>query len=150
MKRKTLRAAGLVVACTLCAGAFSACGTSRQSVDCDVAKNYFVRNGVKDYSPRVMTSRSEFEKTFGMAATMGEDGVPTPIDFSKSNAVAVILPPTDIDTEIKVKSVKEEDGKLVVRYAAVEKGRPMSYTMVPCLLLKVDKKYGSNVEFVRQ
>ncbi len=138
------------MACALCAGIFCSCGAAQKAVSYDVARNYFVRNDVADYSPRVIKNQGELEKVFGMAATMGNDGTPTRIDFAKSNAVAIILPPTDIDTEIKVKSVKEEEGRLTVRYSVEKKGEAMSYTMVPSVLFAVDKKYGDNVEFVRQ
>ena len=50
----------------------------------EVAKNYFFKNNqvIPEY-PKIV-SEEEFNKLFGMATTMGEDGKPTAIDFTRT------------------------------------------------------------------
>ena len=66
----------------------------------EVAKNYFFKNDqvIPEY-PKI-TTEEEFNKLFGMATTMGKDGKPTAIDFTKQFVLAIVLPVTDITTEI--------------------------------------------------
>src|SRR5690606_37581358 len=56
-----------------------------------IAKNYFIKNDVEGVVPEKITSQEEFEKYFGMAATMGEDGTPTPIDFGNEYVIVADL-----------------------------------------------------------
>ena len=128
----------------------SSCSTSEKTVGYKEAQRYFVRNDVTDFSPRIITSNEELDRYFGMATVMGEGGMPTPVNFDKENVVAIILPETNIDTEIKIGSIKKQDGKLVVRYKVITSGEARSYSTVPCQLVKVSKKYGDNVEFVKE
>ena len=128
----------------------SSCSTSEKTVSYKEAQRYFVRNDVTDFSPRIITSNEELDRYFGMATVMGEGGIPTLINFDKENAIAIILPETNRDTEIKIGSIKKQDGKLVVRYKVFTSSEARSYSTVPCQLVKVSKKYGDNVEFVEE
>ncbi len=128
----------------------TSCHSAESAINYKEASHYFVRNDVKDYSPRLIQSSEEFESLFGMATTMGTDGIPTSIDFNKQNVIAIIEKQTNIDTDIKITSVKKQDGKIAVRYKVVKTGDPRSYSSVPCLLLRVDKKYGNNAEFIKE
>ena len=66
----------------------------------EVAKNYFFKNDQEiPASPKITTSE-EFGKLFGMATTMGKDGKPTEIDFTKQFVLAIVLPVTNLATEI--------------------------------------------------
>ena len=49
----------------------------------EIAKNYFFKNNQEIPSSPKITTAEEFGKLFGMATTMGEDGKPTEIDFTK-------------------------------------------------------------------
>ena len=129
---------------------FSSCGSSEKTVSYKEAQRYFVRNDVTDFSPRIITSNEELDRYFGEAAVMGVNGMPTLINFDKENAIAIIEPETNRDTEIKIGSIRKQDGKLVVRYKVITSGEARSYSTVPCLLVKVSKKYGDNVEFVKE
>ncbi len=133
-----------------CAAVMASCGSSRSAVDYREADHYFVRNDVTDYAPRLVTTQQEFDSLFGAAAVMGSDGLPTEIDFARHNVVALIEPQTNIDTDIKVKSVKKSGDRLTVTYQVRQSGSPRSYTTVPALLLRIDKKYGNNVCFVKE
>ncbi len=127
----------------------SSCGTS-ESISTTSMERYFVRNDIDSYTPRLIQSQEELETYFGMATVMGANGKPTPVDFSKKNVIAIIDSATDRETEIKVTSVKKQDDKLVVSYKVVTSGEPRSYSIVPCLLLQIDKKYGNAAVFVKE
>lgn len=128
----------------------SSCCTSEKTISYKEAQRYFVRNDVTDHSPRIITNAEGLNRYFGMATVMGKQGKPTVIDFDKYNAIAIIEPETDKDTEIQIESIKKQAGRIVVRYKSVESGEPRSYKFVPCLLVKINKKYGNNVEFVKE
>ncbi len=128
----------------------SSCHSAESAIDYKETSHYFVRNDVTDFSPRLIQTGEEFERYFGAAATMGPGGLPTSIDFNKQNVIAIIEPQTNIDTDIKISSIKKQDGKIAVRYKAVKMGSPRSYSSVPCLLLRIDKKHGNNAEFIKE
>lgn len=144
-----IKSMSLAVLATAILG-LSSCGSSEKTVSYKEAQRYFVRNDVTDFSPRIITSNEELDRYFGAAAVMGVNGMPTLINFDKENAIAIIEPETNRDTEIKIVSIKKQDGKLVVRYKVITSGEARSYSTVPCLLVKVSKKYGDNVEFVKE
>ena len=116
------------------------------SVPYTVANNYFVNNNIGDTVPPVkITSREELEKYFGMAAGMGKDGQPTPIDFSKQYVIAVVKPVTDTLTVLKPKSLKRnKKGNVVFTYKVKTKGT-QSYSIRPLLMIVVDKTYDADV-----
>ncbi len=128
----------------------SSCHTSENAVSYKKADRYFVRNDVKDHSPRLIQSEEELNQYFGKAPVMGKNGAPTNIDFTKYNAIAIIEAETNRDTEIKITSIKNHSNKIVVKYKAKQKGEPLSYTMVPSALYQIDKKYGNNIAFVKE
>lgn len=105
-----------------------------------VAKNYFVNNTVTKLDNPKIETEEQFSQVFGMARTMGEDGKPTAIDFSKQYVIAVVLPETDLSTNIEAISLqKSANNEITLNYKVV-RGQKQSYTMRPSLLLIVDKK----------
>ena len=78
----------------------------------EVAKNYFFNNGQEIPSSSKITTAEEFGKLFGMATTMGEDGKPTPIDFAKQFVLAIVLPVTNLATEITPDRLEEKGDTL--------------------------------------
>ncbi|MFP3599493.1 hypothetical protein [Chryseobacterium sp. SIMBA_029] len=113
------------------------------SVPFKIADNYFVKNTQTVNLPveKVITSKQEFDKIFGTAAHMGESGIPTAIDFSKDQVIAVMLPVTGISTEIvPVKLVKTHPAEAEFHYK-IKSGEKLSYTIKPSVLLIVDKEY---------
>ncbi len=106
----------------------------------EVAKNYFFKKDQKIPASPKITSEEQFNKLFGMAATMGKDGKPTPIDFSKQFVLAIVLPVTDIDTEIHPLKIEEKGDSLFYTYD-VKTGGKQSYTIQPVSVIILDKQY---------
>lgn len=128
----------------------SGCMASKGEVVKDIpyktVDNYFVRNDVEGTPPTTIKVSDEFERYFGMAATMGPGGRPTDVDFNKYYVICVALPPTDLDADLSVESLSEaRGGKLILRYV-VRRGERRSYSIRPLLLLMVDKRYEMPVE----
>lgn len=139
---------GMLIAISILIGLNSCKTTTTDSVvHYELARNYFIRNDVSSEPPALIHSQSEFERNFGMATTMGENGQPTTIDFTKQNAICVSVPETHATTDISIKSVTDSAGVLTVRYK-VDYGKIQSYSSHPFLLLIVDKKYGDKVRLI--
>ena len=87
--KKVLFAFAALIALAACGNKQAATPTSEDNVESsevafEVAKNYFFKNNqvIPEY-PKIV-SEEEFNKLFGMATTMGEDGKPTAIDFTRT------------------------------------------------------------------
>jgi len=107
-----------------------------------LAKNYFVRKDFdadKFLTPKITTAE-EFEKIFGMATVMGNEGKPTPVDFTKQYALAVILPVAERSVKLKVDKLQQTKDQLILRYKE-EDETASTMKSQPFLLLFVDKKY---------
>ena len=106
----------------------------------EVAKNYFFKNDqvIPEY-PEI-TTEEEFNKLFGMATTMGENGKPTTIDFTKQFVLAIVLPVTDFATEINPVKVEEKGDSLLYSYD-VKIGEKQSFRIQPVSIIVLDKKY---------
>ena len=115
--------------------------TGSKDVPFEVARNYFFKNNSAIFpdNPQI-TTEEEFNKFFGMAATMGKKGKPTAIDFSKQFVIAVVLPVTDIETEINPVKVEEKGDSLLYSYE-IKKGEKQSYSIQPVSIIILDKKY---------
>lgn len=81
------------------------------------AKNYFVKNSIDAAidNPKFET-QGEFDQVFGMATTMGENGKPTPVDFSKEFVIAQIEDPPNQSVELKPVSIRKNANILEVKY----------------------------------
>lgn len=115
--------------------------TTSADIPFTVAGHYFVRNDVDKLPNGKITRQKDFDAIFGMAATMGEGGRPTAIDFDRQYVISVARPATDRLTELQPVSLKADgDGGLIFTYR-VSEGAPTTYTMQPSLIIVVDKKY---------
>ena len=114
--------------------------TEESEVAFEVAKNYFFKNDqvIPEY-PKITTGE-EFNKLFGMATTMGEEGKPTAIDFTKQFVLAIVLPVTDFATEINPVKVEEKGDSLLYTYE-VKTGEKQSFTVQPVSIIILDKKH---------
>ena len=106
----------------------------------EVAKNYFFKNDqvIPEY-PKIV-SEEEFNKLFGMATTMGEDGKPTASDFTKQFVLAIVLPVTDFATEINPVKVEEKGDSLLYTYE-IKAGEKQSFSIQPVSIIVLDRKY---------
>ena len=110
-----------------------------------VAKNYFANNTLTKLDRPKIETADRFNAAFGMATTMGKDGRPTEIDFNKQYVIAIILPETDLATNIEAVSLqKVENGDIVLSYRVIT-GQKQSYKIRPNLAVVVDKANNGNV-----
>lgn len=110
----------------------------------EVAKNYFFKNDQEiPSSPKIMTAE-EFGKLFGMATTMGKEGKPTEIDFTKHFVLAIVLPVTNLATEINPTRIEEKGDTLFYFYDA-KVGEAQSYSIQPLSLIILEKKYADKM-----
>jgi hypothetical protein len=123
-----------VVALVACAGP--------KDVPYTVLDHYFFKNGQEIPDDPKIDSEEEFSALFGMAAVMGKDGMPTPVDFSKEFVIAVVKPVTDQFTELSPVSLQMSGGELVFTYSETT-GERMTWSMQPLLLVKADRRYGT-------
>ena len=124
----------------LAAIGFAACG-QKKDISFEVAHNYFVRNDVTGQVPVKIASAEDFARYFGMAAFMGKNGQPTPIDFETQFAVAVVLPQTNHSTELHAESLTDDGQKLVFTYRADVAPEENTWTQVPMLLIFVNRQF---------
>lgn len=138
--RKLMGACSLCVAAA-CAIALSGCASQKQAsgVAYTEAHNYFFRNDATPPSDPMITSQEQFDALFGCAATMGPDGMPTPIDFGRQFAIAVVLPATDVATDLRLGPLTRQGDTLVMAYA-VKEGKKQTYTTQPVAIAIVDRQ----------
>ena len=105
------------------------------------AHNYFLRNDVTEPVPAKIGSQCEFEQYFGMAAFMGKNGQPTPIDFETQFAIAVVMPETNHSTELHAESLTDDGKKLIFSYHVDVAPKENTWIQVPMLLIFVDRQY---------
>lgn len=112
-----------------------------------LAKNYFVKNNYPDRNLHMLkiTDKEKFNSIFGMAPLMGEGGQPTPIDFSKSFAIALIDNTSNTSEGISVKSLVMGNGRLNLTYDLDRNEKPSSAYFRHFTILIVDKKYEAQV-----
>jgi hypothetical protein len=115
-------------------------GETSNEVAFEEAKNYFFNNDQEIPTSPKITTAEEFGKLFGMATTMGEDGKPTEIDFTKQFVLAVILPVTNLATDITPDRLEEKGDTLFFFYNA-KVGEARTYNTQPVSLIILDKKY---------
>lgn len=110
-----------------------------------VAEKYFVNNTVKNIDNPKIETKEEFDKLFGMAAVMGENGLPTEIDFTKQYVIAVVKPETDQNTHLTPVSLQLNEKKEIVFSYRIEVGEKQTYRVRPCLIIIVDEEASGNV-----
>ncbi|MBO7434674.1 hypothetical protein J6U76_01580 [bacterium] len=99
--------------------------------------------------PTKITTQTEFDRYFGMAAVMG--GQPTAIDFDRQFVIAIVLPETNHSTTIRPGTLTDEGGALKLEYAVSVAAGENTWTAVPLSLLVVDKRYErENVVLLRK
>lgn len=130
------------IAAAVLVTALTACATLKNggNVPYFTANNYFFKNDATMPASPKITTAEDFYNLFGEATYMGKNGMATRIDFNTKFVIAVILPETDEETDLKPVRLTRKDGKLVFSYN-VTIGRKQSYKTRPVMLIVVDKKY---------
>ncbi|MBQ5456301.1 MAG: pyridoxamine 5'-phosphate oxidase family protein [Prevotella sp.] len=149
MKKVLLAFAVLLglVACTANKATSAEKSVVSSEVPFTVAEHYFFNKGQDiPVNPKI-TSEELFKQLFGMATVMGENGKPTKIDFSKQFVLAVVLPVTDINTEINPVKVEEKGDTLFYHYD-VKTGEKQSFSIQPLSIIILDKKYENKEIFL--
>lgn len=140
---------GIVVLMNSCATAKGGNDNSSKTVEYTVANHYFVNSSISRPIREKVTDQATFDKLFGMAAVMGKNGQPTPIDFDSQFVIAVSEGVVNNLTNYEPVSLKT-DGKHLVFTYKVEKGKHIDYSMRPLLMIVVDKKWERDVKFVAE
>jgi len=109
-------------------------------INFEEAHNYFFKNNQQIPENPKITTAEEFNTLFGMATVMGSNGKPTEIDFDKQMVLAIVLPVTDVTTEIIPIKVEEKDDVLYYTYQ-LKSGDKQSFTSQPISIIILDKKY---------
>lgn len=130
----------LVSSCTV--------NTPQKNISYKPAKKYFVKNTYdnKDLSEKIITSQDEFDQVFGAASTMGINGKPTPIDFSKENVLALIYPKTSLEVKIIPISLQENKQNIVYSYKVTE-GAQRSFMTIPNAIIIIQKPDSKKIIF---
>ena len=115
-------------------------GENSNEVAFEVAKNYFFKNNQEIPSSPKITTSEEFGKLFGMATTMGKEGKPTEIDFTNQFVLAIVLPITNLATEINPTKL-EEKGDTLFYFYDTKVGEAQTYSTRPISLIILDKKF---------
>lgn len=137
---------GLLLALTL---TFS-CAEQKEKINSEIpymeANNYFLKNNSNEKGNGFIKieSQEDFNKFFGSAATMSENGKPTEIDFSENYVIALTEKETNKTTDIVVKEITKENNVVKLTYS-VKEGAENSYTTKPVKILIVSKKYDGNI-----
>ncbi len=109
-----------------------------------VLNNYFVNNTFTELDNPKIETQAKFDEVFGMATTMGPDGTPTPVDFSKQNVIAIVVPETNMETTITPLSLKRDDGNLKLTFRKTQ-GQQQSFTTRPFIAIAIDKSEKGDV-----
>jgi|SRR5690606_41496868 len=115
-----------------------------QKIPYQLASNYFIKNTVKDPIPNRIDNQEEFDNYFGTATTMGKNGTPTPIDFSKQYVIVVDYKETTDKTDLEVVNLENKDEELVLTYQVIL-GEQTSFKTHPFLLVILDKNITGEV-----
>ena len=125
---------------TLCALMLALASMAQSKVDYVIADNYFPLRSVSVPTDTVILSNKKFFSMYGIAAHMGSDAIPYPINFDKEFVIVVQLPPASRNVEIEPLLLWESEKYLEFTYH-VNYGQPLTWTMNPTLILIVDQKY---------
>jgi hypothetical protein len=133
--------------CMAALAALASCAprtTAGVEVPFEIAKNYFFNNRQQIPANLKITSEEEFNRLFGMAAFMGSDGKPTEIDFGQKFVLAVVMPVTNVATEIHPQKVEAKGDTLRYSYEVVTSDT-MTYSIQPASIIIVDREYADKV-----
>lgn len=108
--------------------------------------HYFVGNDYADQDLHavVMRKRTEFDRILHPAATMGKDGMPTPVDFEKNYVVALVGKTTEHASEITIEKVSASSGEIII-HARHHEGNLQTFSIRPLRLIAIGNAFRGNV-----
>jgi len=124
--------------------------TKEKAVPFEQHSGYFESNksGLKGpVSYLVFTDRTDFDKVFGVAFTMGRRPNVLPKDAFKTRLAFAVIKRGDLIWTYKVEKVTAKEGTLTVTYAATSKAGGTARFASP-LIVSVDKGDYSRIDFV--
>lgn len=121
----------------------------RVSLTYKSAENYFINNTVQETVPEKITTQEAFDMYFGKATTMAENGLPTPVDFSKGFVIVADFGETSRSVDMRPVSLEKAGDDLVFSYTAAE-GEEAGFTSRPFLMVITDKQNEGNVIVQKQ
>lgn len=123
--------------------AFINTNAQNKAVPFEIAKQYFVRGDYPSQELHMLKiiNEEKFNEIFGMANTMGKDGQPTTIDFSKNFVITLIDDVGNTTKSLSVKSLIKNDDQLQLAYEIKKREEPSSSSFRFCTIIIVDNKY---------
>jgi hypothetical protein len=120
-------------------------------VSYNLAYNYFVKNSFLPNESISLKIDDEFHflEIFGYATLMGDEGMPTEIDFSLKNVLVVIEKYSNNNASILPIKLAMSNEKILIFEYEVVVGIEQSFQIQPYLILIVDKDKSKRVEFRR-
>ncbi|HKB39719.1 MAG TPA: hypothetical protein VKD72_25005 [Gemmataceae bacterium] len=146
----TVLGACALVLCTAGRGAADD-ATKEKAVSFEQHSGYFESNksGLKGpVSYLVFTDRTDFDKVFGVAFTMGRRPNILPKDAFKTRMAFAVIKRGDSIWTYKVDKVTAKEGTLTVTYAATSRGAGGTARYASPLIVSVDKGDYSRIVFV--
>lgn len=140
-KMKNLRFLVIALLAMVMPAASMAAGSDDTSVPMAEVRNYFHNNDAPLPESPMITTQKEFDRQFGAAAYMGKDGEPTKINFRKQAVVAIVLPVTDVETDIDSVTLRATGKKELTLSYIVRRGLKQSYSTQPVKLMAIARKY---------
>lgn len=123
---------------------------SKKEIPFNVANNYYVKNNIdKDFMTLTIFTQEDFDKYFGMAATMGENGKPTTINFSEEYVIAIIGEESDFTTVITPESLFQNGNAIDFTYVIREEKKETYKSRTPLILI-VNKEYKGDINFIQK
>ncbi len=130
----------------------ASCSKKQEQVPYTVVENYSVRNTleVPEMIQTIIDTQEDFDSYFDKAATKGENGNPTPVDFEKQIVLSVIMPETNKTAEITPVSLEKGEGGLQFYYKIEQSKDTTTYNTIPCLLVAVERENASRVILISE
>lgn len=138
---KNLKFLAIALLAMVMPAASMAAGSDDIIVPMAEVRNYFHNNDASLPESPMITTQKDFDSHFSAAAYMGKDGEPTKINFRKQAVVAIVLPVTDVETDIDSVILKVSGRKELTLSYMVRRGLKQSYFIQPVKLMTIARKY---------
>lgn len=111
------------------------------SVPYSEVEHYFLKNGAELPADPKIDTQEQFDSLFGAAAVMGDDDLPTLVDFENYFVIAVALPPTSRDVDLEDRQLLDDGETLTLEYSVDRDDEFRTFETQPLLLIAVNRHY---------